>query len=236
MDTWAPVAGALVAQGARVIRYDHRGHGSSTLPDGDGALTVNRLGADLRAVLEHFDARDAVLAGHSMGGMASQAFVLDHSDVAAERIRHLFLVATAAGGLSRHPLARAAPRTISSGAVERLLRTRYGHVFVRGVLGKSPHPAAVVATRDAFVNTTPTSRAQHLLAMFDMEFRHDSPSIGIPTTVVIGTRDTLTPAVHGRELAAAIPEASLVEVRGAGHMLPYEASDLVADLIIQALP
>jgi pimeloyl-ACP methyl ester carboxylesterase len=49
--------------------------------------------------------------------------------------------------------------------------------------------------------------------------------------VVVGTRDLLTPPRLGRGIAAAVPGARLVEVPGAGHMLPYEEPDLLADII-----
>lgn len=61
----APVAHRLLDAGHRVVLYDQRGHGESSL--GRAPVTVERLGEDLAAVLKHLDVRDAVLAGHSMG-------------------------------------------------------------------------------------------------------------------------------------------------------------------------
>jgi pimeloyl-ACP methyl ester carboxylesterase len=52
--------------------------------------------------------------------------------------------------------------------------------------------------------------------------------------VVVGSRDLLTPPRLGRAIAAAIPGARLVEVPGAGHMLPYEEPDLLTALILEA--
>ncbi|HEX9548634.1 MAG TPA: alpha/beta fold hydrolase, partial [Acidimicrobiales bacterium] len=65
-EVWAAVARRLVEGGHRVVLYDQRGHGSSTY--GEEGFGVSRLGKDLRAVLEQFNLRDAVLVGHSMGG------------------------------------------------------------------------------------------------------------------------------------------------------------------------
>jgi alpha-beta hydrolase superfamily lysophospholipase len=61
-EIWAPVARRLVAAGRRVVLYDQRGHGKSTL--GSGAMDVDRLGEDLLAVLDDDGRRDLVLAGH----------------------------------------------------------------------------------------------------------------------------------------------------------------------------
>ena len=94
---WAPVARRLVDAGHPVVLYDQRGHGDSTL--GRHAISVDRLGADLGTVLDHLDLRDAVLAGHSMGGMTVMAHACRQAGRLGERARGLVLVATAAHGL-----------------------------------------------------------------------------------------------------------------------------------------
>src|SRR5206468_928136 len=59
---WAPVGRLLVERGHRVVLYDQRGHGASR-PGADG-MKIEPLGSDMAAVLDHLDARDAVVAGH----------------------------------------------------------------------------------------------------------------------------------------------------------------------------
>jgi pimeloyl-ACP methyl ester carboxylesterase len=63
---------------------------------------------------------------------------------------------------------------------------------------------------------------------------------GIPTLVLVGDRDLLTPPAHARALAASIPGARLITSPGAGHMLPLErdrhVSDMVESLIDPLLP
>jgi non-heme chloroperoxidase len=233
MDTWAPVAARLVDDGFRVVRYDHRGHGRSTAPDGD--VDVARLAADLCEVIEAVDVRDAVLAGHSMGGMTALAFAVHHPDVAAARLRALVLVATSSGALARIPMSAAiAPALVASPALERLLGSRPGHVLVRGVHGRTAGRAALRASRDAFVATAPTVRSSHLRAVLAMDLREGSRAITVPTTVVVGSRDLVTPPSHARAIARTVPGARLVVVSGAGHMLPYEATEEVADVIAAA--
>lgn len=225
---WEEVAAALVDQGHRVVRYEQRGHGGSTI--GAEGVTIARLGTDLRDVLVAVDGRDAVIAGHSLGGMATQSFAIEHRDVLAERVRALVLVATASAGLDS-PLARAGLRVVGAPAVGRLLSRRGGHRFVRGALGRGATAAAITLTRDTFVATPPSVRVDVLRAMLAMDLRRGLDSISVPTTVVVGSRDTLTPPSHGQGLAASIPGARLVEVPGAGHMLPLEAPQLLFDLI-----
>lgn len=231
-EVWAPVAHRLVAAGHRVVLYDQRGHGSSTT--GRERLTIERLGADLRAVLEAVDARDAVLAGHSMGGMTVQSLAANHLSVLAERARAIVLVSTAASGLGRGRPDTVAQRVVGSAALERLMRSPVGHAFVRGAVGKSVRRNHLTLTRDLFVACDPATRAGWLSAMQAMDLREGIARIDLPTTILIGTRDQLTPMSRAAELADTIPGAKLVTLDGFGHMLPLEAPDEVAETIRDA--
>ena len=229
---WAPVAHRLVRAGRTVVLYDQRGHGESTL--GRDGFTIPRLGADLKAVLEHVDARDVVLGGHSMGGMTIQSLATHHADVLAERVDAIVLVSTACGGLSMGrgnvPIARA----IGSAAVGRAIAGPMGLAFMRGSVGERAHRSHLVLGRDLLLQTTPEARSGFLTAMQAMDLRDGIASIGIPTTVLVGTRDTLTPPARASELVDAIPGAKLVTLDGVGHMLPLEAPDEVADALLAA--
>ncbi|HYD09332.1 MAG TPA: alpha/beta fold hydrolase, partial [Acidimicrobiales bacterium] len=120
---WAPVAHRLVRAGRTVVLYDQRGHGESTV--GRDGFTIPRLGADLKAVLEHVDARDVVLGGHSMGGMTIQSLATHHLDVLAERVSALVLVSTACGGLSQGRRDAGMAKAIGGALVERSMRGAY---------------------------------------------------------------------------------------------------------------
>ena len=231
VDNWSLVAGPLVEQGHRVVRWHQRGHGPSTV--GHDGFAIERFGADLAEVLHAVDARDAVVAGHSLGGMTLQAFAIHHPEVAAERTRGLVLVATAAGGLATTPIGRSTDSLDRIGpVVDRALASRFGHHLVRGTLGKGASHAAVRATRDHFVGTPFETRRGVLLGIKDMDLRGAGADIGVPTTVVVGSRDPLTPPAFSRHMAATIPDARLVELRGRGHMLPLEAPDEIVEIIV----
>jgi non-heme chloroperoxidase len=230
--TWEPVAARLVAAGRRVVLYDQRGHSASTI--GPDAPTVEQLGDDLAAVLEAVDARDAVLAGHSMGGMTLQALAVHRPEVVAARVRAFVLAGTAGFGVAAGPFAAPTLLLTGSKAVERLMAGRFGPALSRGTVGRHPRQAHLVATRDAFLSLPADVRRQFLIALQAMDFRSGLAGVAVPTTVVVGSRDLLTPPRLGRALATAIPGARLVEVPGAGHMLPYEEPDRLAELILAA--
>ncbi len=222
---WDGVARNLVARGHRVVRYDQRGHGGSAV--GTDGLSIERIGRDLRCVLEHLDARDAVVAGHSLGGMAIQSLAITDPDVLRDRVSSVVLVATASDGLPTAKLGRLATRVIGSRRLECAMSARGGTIFIRRALGPKARPADLLTTRDAFVSTPGQTRSALLGAMHAMDLR----AAAIPdATVVIGSRDRLTPPKLGRALAARL-RATVVELEGAGHMLPLERPDELAAVI-----
>jgi non-heme chloroperoxidase len=225
---WIPVARRLVASGHRVVLYDQRGHGAST--PGVASLSIETLGSDLAAVLEDRTVHDAVLAGHSMGGMTIMSLATYRPKVLAERARGLVLVATAAGDLGSGGIGmeRFAAPFIASPAVSLALRSGAGHRFVRGAFGTDPVRSHMDLTRTLFGSTVPQVRSGFLTSMTAMNLLEGIATIGIPTTVMIGSKDRLTAPARSAQLVAAIPGAQLVTLAGRGHMLPLEDPDAVA--------
>jgi pimeloyl-ACP methyl ester carboxylesterase len=232
-EVWAPVAHRLIRAGHRVVLYDQRGHGSST--SGRDGFTIPRLGADLHAVLEAVDARDAVLVGHSMGGMTIQSLATHHPEVLAGRASAIVLVSTAAAGLGRDARSdRSAQRMVGGRALQALLTTGKGHAFFRGILGATVRRVDLLLAQELFLATAPEARSGWLVAMQGMDLREGIATIDLPTTVLIGSHDRLTPRHLADELAATIPGARLVHLEGHGHMLPLEAPEAVADAVLAA--
>lgn len=229
-ETWGAVARRLVLGGHRVVLYDQRGHGRSTAPDGH-VPTIPQLGHDLRAVITATDSTDVVLAGHSMGGMTIQSYALEHPEHFRAHVRGAVLVATAARTLGREVPARlvhalmgdAGPGWTRQGAVARRM--------VRRTIGKPARRSHVQATLDAWAATTGNARAGYLVAMSAMDLRDCLPGMDVPTTVMVGTRDRLTPPRAAKVLAEHLPDVALLVLPGAGHMLPLEAPDRIIDAI-----
>lgn len=230
-EVWAPVAHRLLDEGHRVVLYDQRGHGASTV--GEDGFTIPRLGADLRAVLEATEATDSVVAGHSMGGMAVQSLVAHHRPVVEQRVAGVVLVATAASGLSQGARDHRLRRAVASRAVEGLLARRLGHAFVRGTVGARVCRDHLTTTRDLFLACPPETRSGWLSAIQSLDLREGLRDVDIPAAITVGSRDMLTPTTRARELASLLPHARFEVHEGLGHMLPIEAPDEVAALITE---
>jgi pimeloyl-ACP methyl ester carboxylesterase len=229
---WGPVARRLLVAGHPVIAYDQRGHGASTF--GPEAPTVQRLGQDLAAVLDQLDVRDAVLVGHSMGGFSIMAWAVDHHDELHDRARGLVLVGTAAHGLGFGSLDQLASKVVGGRAVDWVLaRPRLGLLLLRSSVGRHPRRRDLSVTRELFLATKPEVRAACYLLCTQMDLRSGLPSIDLPTVVLAGGRDSVTPARLGRTIADTIPGARFELLPDAGHQLMLEETDRVAASVLR---
>jgi non-heme chloroperoxidase len=234
-EVWLPVTRRLREQGFRVVLYDQRGHGASSR--GTAPLTIETLAHDLSAVLEATDVRNAVLAGHSMGGMTIMSLATHRPDVLKQRAKATVLVATAATNLVGGPTpgARAANALVASPLVTRAMQSRNGHVFVRGAFGENPVRSHMDLTRDLFGGCHGTVRGDFLRSMSTMDLLAGVATMEVPTTVMVGTRDALTLPKKADQIVATVPGARLVTLQNRGHMLPLEDPDAVADEVVRAV-
>jgi pimeloyl-ACP methyl ester carboxylesterase len=245
--TWGPVARALVAGRApvRVVRYDHRGHGRSAAVE-PGSMTIEQLADDLAEVLAA-TAPDGplVLGGHSMGGMTLMALAERHP-VLVKRAAGLALVATASGGLAERPFGLPPRRAELFRKVEqRVYGTR--RWTARSALG-SPRllapgmrwlllgPGAGAEARRITAETVAACRPVTVSGFRPTLEAHERDAAlaafaAIPTAVLVGDRDKLTPVRAARRIAQALPSADFTIFPEAGHMLPLERVTGVADRI-----
>jgi pimeloyl-ACP methyl ester carboxylesterase len=90
-------------------------------------------------------------------------------------------------------------------------------------------------TRELFANCHGTVRGDFLVSLATMNLLEGIATIDLPTTVIVGSRDTLTVPSKADEMVATIPGARLVTLKDRGHMLPLEDPDAVTDEIVRAV-
>ena len=230
---WVKQFQELPAAGVRVIAFDHRGHGDSVV--GTTGHSVDNLATDLRTILEALDLRGAVLVGHSMGGVAAQAFALNHPDVLRERVAGLVLLSTLAKtsvSASRR-LRCLAERVTGSVDVGRLAsRPDLGTLVARVGFGRQPLPSHVELNRQMLAGCDSTTGREATGVLLGLDLTAALPSLDIPTLVIGGTADVITPPAESRRLAALIPGAQLELLAGAGHMIMLERTATFHHLLL----
>jgi pimeloyl-ACP methyl ester carboxylesterase len=247
---------ADLARDHRVIAFDHRGHGRSGVP-GRGHYSLNYLASDLDAVLEATLApgERAVLAGHSMGGIAISAWADRYRHRVAHRADAVALINTTTGEIIRQVrLLNVAPRLAGGReAIGRQLIKRFGAVpvlraaespsrrFVAALaVGRGADREIASFVYDLYASTPAAGRggcAKALIAT--LENRHiPLDGLTVPTLVIGSERDRLLPLDSSRKIAAAVPNlAGLVELPG-GHCSilerPAEVNGALRSLIESA--
>jgi 3-oxoadipate enol-lactonase len=210
-----------LARSYRCIAIDNRGVGRSEAPP--GPYSIEQMARDGVAVLDAEAVAKAHVMGISMGGVVSQLLAIKYP----ERVRSLVLAATA----GRHHGWR-----IELLARWQYLAVRYGMARValavvpwfvgeraRKLLGPS-----LSFTIRALLPASPQAFASQIEAILEVpdELRRFHSAVQVPTNIVVGAADTLTPPDDSRELAERLPRGELTVIPGAGHALIAEAPRL----------
>lgn len=216
---WDAQVAALRGQ-HQVIRFDDRGFGAS--PPGDGLLSMERIADDAAAVLDHLGVARAVVCGVSMGGYAAFAMVRRHAD----RLRGLVLADTRAAADT--PEGRESRATLA----QKVLREGAGaaaDAFVPKLLGETTRrerPQVVARVREVVLGNPPRGIAD---ALAGLAARADSTptlrEIRVPTLIVCGEEDVLTPPADAEALQRGIAGSRLVLIPRAGHLSNLEDPD-----------
>ena len=243
----------------RVIAYDHRGHGRSGVPNAS-AYSLDHLAGDLDAVLAATlrPGERAVIAGHSMGGIAISAWADRHRDRVTERADAVALINTTTGDLldkikllrvpgMLKPARIAAARTMirSLGGAPLVYGTQPGSMRFLQMMAVGPEadPAITRFLHDLFAATPAAGRggwAKVLVDEMGPKEHIDISALSVPTLVIGSTQDRLLPMCQARKIAESAPNlVELVEMPGGHCAILEHAADVnshLRDLVSMAAP
>ena len=216
-SAWALHSRYFAHHGCSVLVPDLPGHGRSPGP----ALTTITAMADwIAALLDAAGVAKAHLVGHSMGSLIALETAARHP----AKVSALGLIGTAAAMTVGPDLLKAA-ETNDVNAVDMVSIWGLGY---RAELGGSLAPGLWMhgGAQRVLQRCAPGVLFSDLSACNAYaEALATAAKIAVPTTVILGERDMMTPAKAGKTLAAAIPHARTVVLRGAGHMMMAERPD-----------
>lgn len=229
LQVWRFQAPAL-SKTYRVVTFDNRGAGRSDAPD--TPYTIERMAADLDELLDYLNIGGAHIVGWSMGGLIAQSLARSNP----RRVQQLLLLNTCI-----------APDGYLSAAVSNWVNIRRAMPFeqvVRHVARMVYSPSLVNNPKayEAFIQVmlaNPYRQADHGFfrqadALLSYRAAEESASLGVPTTVLVGEHDQLTPPYLSERLAAGIPGAIMQILPGA-HSGFLEHPDKWTSAIANAL-
>lgn len=248
---WYPQINHLAGR-TKVYAYDQRGHGGSER--GRKRPTVAMLGQDLDAVLAEVvpAGRRAILLGHSMGGMTIMSWAAQYPERVSEVASSVVLASTAAkAAIQNHeiipvdlpryskPFAPLVSRAIMGTPVH-LPHTAQGSRISHYVaLGPHARRSHVDFVDDMILMCPARSRAGWGSAMGRLDVLSGLHNLQVPTTVVVGTHDRLTPRRHSEQMAEVLRDngnlRDLMILEGVGHMSSIEAATTYNELLAQLL-
>jgi pimeloyl-ACP methyl ester carboxylesterase len=244
---WGPVIHRLAERGLRPVAYDLRGHGRSAPAVADD-YALERFGEDLEAVLVAAtrEGERAVVVGHSLGAMSIAAWAERH-DVTA-RVSAAALLNTGLGDLiSGHLLFGEVAKRLHHPVASRAFlgsRTRmppFSSPLQQAVIryvafGPNATAGQVAFYERMLMQCSPEVRGAVGVALSDMDLWHAVAKITVPTLVVAGAQDRLTPPSHARRIADTLPHLhALVEMPATGHMAPLERPDELTKALVELI-
>ncbi|WP_107054325.1 alpha/beta fold hydrolase [Streptomyces sp. NRRL S-350] len=249
-DSWHFQRAAL-REGMRLVFWDQRSHGRSersrSFLAGEPA-GIDQLGGDLKAVIDAVaPTGPLVLVGHSMGGMTVMALADQYPELFRERVAGVALIGTLAGDWNSVSLGlpavgaklfkRVAPgvvrllgRQVDLVEATRRLGSDVTSLFYRRFsFGSRDVDPGVVRFAEQLLDATPIDVVAEFYPVFGVHEKFEALAalLGLPTLVLAGTKDLLTPSAHSEVMAARLPGAELVLADGAGHLVMLERPEQV---------
>lgn len=207
-----------LARSCRLITPDQRGFGRTPL--GGDPPSLDLVADDVAALLDRLGLDRVVLGGQSMGGYVVMAFLRRHPG----RVRAVVLADTKAGADPEPAAARRrwiADEVERAGSATLLLDEVYPKLL--GATTTRSRPEVARSVRDQVAAAPPAAVAWAQRAMADRPDSFDTlRALTVPTLVVVGDEDVLSPPADAEAMADAVPDGRLVRLPDAGHLCGLE--------------
>ncbi|MFB7438707.1 alpha/beta fold hydrolase [Streptomyces mirabilis] len=258
-DSWHFQRAALRGV-VRMVHWDQRSHGRSgrgVAQAKDGTpVSIDQLGQDLKAVIDAaVPEGPIVLVGHSMGGMTVMALADRYPDLVRERVVAVALVGTSSGRLGEvnfglpvagvNAVRRVLPGVLKAlgqqaALVERGRRATadlFAGIIKRYSFASRDVDPAIVRFAERMIEGTPIDVVAEFYPAFTAHDKTEALAYfaELPVLVLAGVGDMVTPSEHSEAIADLLPDAELVLVPDAGHLVMLEHPEVVIDRLADLL-
>jgi 3-oxoadipate enol-lactonase len=199
----------LLPAGLRILRYDMRGHGLTSAPE--GAYFMGDLVGDIAALMDHTGMKDAVFVGLSIGGMIAQGLAAERVDLVRTMV--LSNTATKIGTVSMWQDRIAAVRKGGVAALEVSILERW---FSRKF--HAENTTELAGWRNMLCRTPIDGYAGCSAAISETDLYENTARLTLPTLGIAGSEDGSTPPDLVRETTALVKGSRFQLLRGAGHL------------------
>ena len=197
----------------RSLRYDERGQGLTESPDGPYSITDHA--EDLLALLDDLGWGPTVLCGLSIGGMIAMAAAARRPDLVGGLV-----LADTADVIGPREFWDGRMRQVCEGGLEPIAEAVMQRWF--GSSYRLDQPVAVRGWTTLLARAPVVGYLGSCAALRDADLSGLLGDIGIPAVCICGSEDLSTPTSAVRNLARRLPDATYVEIPGAGHLTPVE--------------
>jgi 3-oxoadipate enol-lactonase len=209
----------------RVVRYDSRGHGTSTAPD--RPYSLSELGSDAIAIMDHLGLDKVHWCGLSKGGMVGQGLATH----ARKRLNRIVLANTASK-MGPPELWNGRIRNVRVNGMAVIVQPTLERWFSQSFRERDQETVAKVS--EMLTTTPPLGYAGCCAAIRDMDQREAIASVTTPVLVIVGKLDPATPPAMGRQIAETIHGAELVEL-DAAHLSNLEQPEAFTKAVLDFL-
>ncbi len=202
----------------RVLRYDTRGHGRSSVTP--GPYSIEQLGRDVLAMVDALGIDRFAFCGLSMGGLIGQWLGIN----AGARLTRLVVCNTGAK-IGTDEVWNDRIDTVLKGGQQAMRDMRDASIsrwFTPGFAERQPEQ--VTRITEMIASTSPEGYAANCGAVRDADFREQLGAVAVPTLIVCGSHDPVTTPEHGRFMQQRIAGARLIELEAA-HLSNVEQGD-----------
>lgn len=208
MRIWDEVV-AHLPEGLRIIRYDARGHGLSSVPE--GPYFMGDLVADVASLLDALSVRESLFVGVSLGGMIAQGLAAERPEL----VRAMVLSHTGAK-IGTHASWHDRIHAVEEGGIEALADATMSRWFAKAT--HAERPDHVAAMRNMLTRTPQEGYIASMHAISETDLFDSTARLRLPTLGIAGSEDGSTPPDMVREVTDLVPGSRFELLRGTGHL------------------